>query len=378
MKPLVSLSVYLFTVTAVATTSTGEEITDLREWNLANSETANLKLENAYGDSAYMSDSQDNPLTGLITVFAEADRAEIVYWSRLRDKAMVAGGGKPGRITRQFRKDARRPVQGELEKVDWSGEPEPEFYAIFSSAGTSESCRDFIPKLAEYYHTYKPATEGRFDVLFCSWDETEEDMVRYMEEEEMAWYGTFRQGKSRFWRQYQGDGIPCLVLVDRNGHILSHSYRTDGYVGPEEVLADLSRLLTYTNPGSDGRISVTTPGIDMVKLREGITELQEQARTLNRDMPASLILSSQTLIRAMQDPDEERVRIRLRVSISALGIVTGVQAVDDRYRHLDESFYKAMLLWQFMPAVDKFGSVHGSEVILPLDLRLRADLRNGS
>lgn len=376
MKSVVSLSVFLITaVVAVTTTSTGQEITDLREWNLSNGETAYLKLENAYGDSAYMSDSEGNPLTGLITVFAEAEQADIVNWSRLRDEAMVEGGGKPSKLTRQFRKDARQLVQGELEKVDWSGKTEPEFYAIYSSASGSEPCREFTPELVQFYDTFKPATEGRFEVLLCSWDDTEADMIQYMEEEDMEWYGTFRLGKSRFWRKFQGEGVPCLVVVDRNGFVISHSYRMEEYVGPDEVLSDLSRLLACTNPGSDGRLSVPPPGVDMDKLRDGIAQLQDQARTENRNLPASLVLSPQSMIVAMQDPDAPQIQIKLKVSISALGIVKKVEAVDEAYRHLEEPFYKAMLLWQFLPAVDKYGSVHDSSVIIPLKLRLRADLK---
>lgn len=376
MKSIFSLFVLLITAAVtVPTIGTGQEITDLREWNLANGETAYLKLENAYGEDAYMSDSKGNPLTGLITVFTEADRAEIVYWSRLRDKAIVEGGGKPGKLTRQFRKDARQLLQGELEKVDWSGKTEPEFYAIYSSAGGSEPCREFTPELVEFYDTFKSATEGRFEILLCSWDDTEADMVRTMEDEAMEWYATFRQGKSRFWRKYQGEGIPCLVVVDRSGFIISHSYRMEEYVGPGEVLSDLSRLLACTNPGSDGRLSVPPPGVDMDKLRDGIAQLQDQARTENRNLPASLVLSPQSMIAAMQDPDAPQIQIKLQVSISALGIVQKVEALEEPYRHLEESFYKAMLLWQFLPAVDKYGSVHDSSVVLPLKLRLRADLK---
>lgn len=379
MKSVFSLSVFLITAAvAMNPKGRGEEITDLRDWNLTNGKTARLKLENAYGESAYMSDEKGIPLSGLITVFQDADQAEIVYWSRLRDQAMAEGGGKPGNLTRQFRKDARQLVQGRLEKVDWSGRTEPEFYAIYSSARGSEPCSEFTPELVAYYKTFKPATDGRFEILLCSWDETEAEMVQTMQEESMEWYGTFKQGKSRFWQLYQGAGVPCLTVADRNGYIISHSYRTGKYVGPGEVLGDLSRLLACTNPGSDGRLSVPPPGVDMDKLRDVIAQLQEQARTENRDLTPSLVVSPQTMIAAMQDPDAPQIQIKLRVSISALGIVRKVQAVDGQFRHLEEPFYKAMLLWQFLPAVDKHGSVHDAEVVLPLKLKLRADLQAGS
>jgi len=38
---------------------------------------------------------------------------------------------------------------------------------------------------------------------------------------------------------YRGRGIPCLVLVDREGNVVSHSYEGQTYVGPVKVMNDL-------------------------------------------------------------------------------------------------------------------------------------------
>jgi hypothetical protein len=43
--------------------------------------------------------------------------------------------------------------------------------------------------------------------------------------------------------RYAGSGIPCLVLVDANGKVLSDSCRTGDYVGPITVLNDTTKLL---------------------------------------------------------------------------------------------------------------------------------------
>jgi hypothetical protein len=43
--------------------------------------------------------------------------------------------------------------------------------------------------------------------------------------------------------RYAGSGIPCLVLVDAEGKVLSDSYRWGRYVGPDAVLEDTWKVL---------------------------------------------------------------------------------------------------------------------------------------
>ena len=43
--------------------------------------------------------------------------------------------------------------------------------------------------------------------------------------------------------RYAGPGIPCLVLVDANGQVLSDSFRGGNYAGPDAVLDDTWRIL---------------------------------------------------------------------------------------------------------------------------------------
>ncbi len=43
--------------------------------------------------------------------------------------------------------------------------------------------------------------------------------------------------------RYAGDGIPCLVLVDADGMVLSDSFRGGGSVGPDLVLDETWKIL---------------------------------------------------------------------------------------------------------------------------------------
>lgn len=42
----------------------------------------------------------------------------------------------------------------------------------------------------------------------------------------------------------EGNGIPCLVITDREGRILAHSYRGSEYIGPTKPKDLLSSFLT--------------------------------------------------------------------------------------------------------------------------------------
>ena len=69
-------------------------------------------------------------------------------------------------------------------------------------------------------------------------------METYMREANMPWPAIDYQkvaSKSGILK-YGGRGIPCLVLVDSTGNVISSSYRGSNYIGPKRVLADLDSI----------------------------------------------------------------------------------------------------------------------------------------
>jgi hypothetical protein len=44
-------------------------------------------------------------------------------------------------------------------------------------------------------------------------------------------------------KKYAGEAIPCLVLLDASGKVLSDTYDGKKFLGPEKVLADLVATL---------------------------------------------------------------------------------------------------------------------------------------
>ncbi len=72
-----------------------------------------------------------------------------------------------------------------------------------------------------------------------------------MNEMAMPWPAVrYSAAKSdRALTKYAGSSIPCLVLLNEKGEVLSHSYVGGNYVGPYKVMGDLKKLLTGDSSG---------------------------------------------------------------------------------------------------------------------------------
>jgi nucleoredoxin len=121
------------------------------------------------------------------------------------------------------------------------------FFAIYFSASWCGPCRQFTPELVDAYgkiRTLYPV----FEIVHVNRDRTEGDMTAYVRDDKMPWpalrWSALRQTPEI--ERFGGSGIPCLVLIDENGKVLSDSYRWGRYVGPDAVLDDTWKLLrTY-------------------------------------------------------------------------------------------------------------------------------------
>lgn len=118
------------------------------------------------------------------------------------------------------------------------------FFALYFSASWCGPCRQFTPELVDAYGKIR-AQHPEFELVFVSNDRSASDMLDYMKGDRMAWpalrYEAIRG--SRDVTRYAGDGIPCLVLVDAEGKVLSDSFRAGDYVGPDRVLDDTWKIL---------------------------------------------------------------------------------------------------------------------------------------
>lgn len=140
-------------------------------------------------------------------------------------------------------------LEGKLVKLDGKRvgkfvmTEKPDYYAFYYSASWCGPCRKFTPDLVSFYNEHKDAGK-KFEIVFVSSDRDADAMEAYMKEDKFPFPGVkFRSAKDKEIKQYAGSGIPCLVLLDRDGKILSDSYVDGNYVGPRKVLADLQSAL---------------------------------------------------------------------------------------------------------------------------------------
>jgi len=115
--------------------------------------------------------------------------------------------------------------------------------ALYFSAHWCAPCRKFTPELVDYYN--RVATQHpEFEIVFVSFDKSQFAMETYTLEANMPWPAIDFQklkGKDAI-RKYAGDGIPCLILVDATGKVISSTYAGAQYLGPAKVLGDLAAI----------------------------------------------------------------------------------------------------------------------------------------
>jgi nucleoredoxin len=158
--------------------------------------------------------------------------------------AAPAAVGAPGATYRLLKGDLVYWHQGTLSHFDDEALENKKLYLFFFSANWSPQGRKFTPQLVEYYNRVA-SQHPEFEVIFFSADRSPFGMETYMGQANMPWpavdyakLGSKAAIQNNFVR-----GIPCLILVDGSGKVLSNSYGTETNLGPETVLADLDKTL---------------------------------------------------------------------------------------------------------------------------------------
>jgi thiol-disulfide isomerase/thioredoxin len=121
---------------------------------------------------------------------------------------------------------------------------------LYFSAHWCVPCRKFTPTLVAFYNKYA-AAHPEFEILFVSNDKTAPAMEGYMREVQMPWPALSfdKVSGNAALNKYAGSGIPCLVVVDENGKVISDTYAGKNFRGPEAVLADLEQMFAGKTSG---------------------------------------------------------------------------------------------------------------------------------
>jgi nucleoredoxin len=118
------------------------------------------------------------------------------------------------------------------------------FFGLYFSASWCPPCRSFTPELVDAYGKIR-ALYPEFEIVLISRDRSPADMLAYLRDDRMPWpalaWSAIRE--AREINRYAGSGIPCLVLINEEGKVLSDSYRWGRYVGPDAVVTDTWKIL---------------------------------------------------------------------------------------------------------------------------------------
>jgi nucleoredoxin len=156
----------------------------------------------------------------------------------------VSGRAEDTNIAEQMKSHLVKLEGGTLKHLASPSFARTKYVAIYYSAQWCPPCRAFSPELVKFYNEIKPA-HPEFELIFVSRDNSEGDMLSYMKSDSMPWPALkFGFGRTKQASRYAGTGIPCLVLTDATGKVLSHSYVNGNYVGPRKVLEDIRKTLT--------------------------------------------------------------------------------------------------------------------------------------
>lgn len=178
----------------------------------------------------------------------EAERSRklnTLYQDQLA-RARAAGPAQteaPNTLTDQFKDDLVFWKNGSLARFDGEGLVKKKLIALYFSAHWCAPCRKFTPQLVEFYNRVAPQ-HPEFEIVFVSNDRTLFGMETYMRDTQMPWPAIdFAKlpGKVAL-KKYSGESIPCLVLLDAGGKVISDTYAGKDYLGPEKVLADLNSI----------------------------------------------------------------------------------------------------------------------------------------
>ncbi len=115
------------------------------------------------------------------------------------------------------------------------------YWAFYYSASWCGPCREFTPDLVNFYRDFKPKHPD-FELIFVNLDRSDGDMMSYMKGDAMPWPAVWFadvDNPDLNPKKYCGSGIPCLVLVDNDGNVLSDTFRNGQYTDPHEVITDI-------------------------------------------------------------------------------------------------------------------------------------------
>ena len=180
--------------------------------------------------------------------------------------------------------------------VDANGGPvsgaeliQKQYLLLYFSAHWCPPCRAFTPQLVNFYNQNKNA--NNFEIILISADRTPEAMRQYMSETAMPWPALSYDSpaKQQLGDELEVKGIPCLVMFNNKGAVISSSYKNKKYVGPDKVLNDLKELLKKNASTPNIRPPVETNTSAVMPEKQISKTSTEQSEQQNKEEDISLL-----------------------------------------------------------------------------------------
>ena len=143
----------------------------------------------------------------------------------IRERALAAKANEGAAAAADFLTGSLvRCQNGRIVPADDDALSKKKLILFYFSAHWCGPCRQFTPKLVEYYKRVVEA-HPEVELVFYSFDHSASEMEGYMRETGMPWLAidyNKRQDKQSL-TQTAGKGIPALFLVERTGRLLSNA-----------------------------------------------------------------------------------------------------------------------------------------------------------
>jgi len=121
-----------------------------------------------------------------------------------------------------------------------TGAIEGKTLGLYFSAHWCPPCRNFTPKLKEFYNDFK-AKGGDLEMIFISSDKSEAEMLDYFKNDHgdyLALPYEMRKEKDALSEMFEVQGIPALVILDASKNVLNANGRGKIAAGADVVLKE--------------------------------------------------------------------------------------------------------------------------------------------
>lgn len=159
----------------------------------------------------------------------------------------VSAPNSTNQVYHLFKGDLVCSRQGAITRFDDEGLEKKKYFLFFFSANWTPAGRKFTPQLVEYYNRVQ-SQHPEFEVIFFSADRSQFGMETYLQQNSMPWPAVAYpkiSAKAAAMELKSISNIPCLILTDADGHILSQNSTEKT---PEQVLTDVDKVLAGAHP----------------------------------------------------------------------------------------------------------------------------------